>query len=71
MTIIKFNHGDTVEHVKTQGRYQITGTPVVYRLESTGEPAYAYRCLEKGIVWVRSQTEMETPGKFVKIGQDL
>ncbi len=59
----KFDSESRVRHVKTGGEYWIEEVPERCRLESTGEPAYAYRG-EDGILWVRSQVQMED-GRFV------
>lgn len=58
----KFSEGDIVRHRKGR-RYQITGSPDFLRIEATNEPAYAYAELPRGLVWVRSKTEMED-GRF-------
>jgi len=66
----KFKNGDIVKHVKTGGKYWIVGTPDVYVIEATGEPAYAYRQVElsdKPQIWVRAQAIMEEEGKFVVV----
>lgn len=59
----KFRRGETVVHLKTQGRYLIEETPPACRIELTGEPAYAYRSQADNTLWVRCQSEMED-GRF-------
>jgi hypothetical protein len=63
----KFRVGEVVQHVKTKGVYHIAGTPDHFRLESSNEPAYAYRGEHDNFCWVRSQTEMEEEGRFVRL----
>jgi hypothetical protein len=55
-----------VRHVKTGNEYMIVGTPKRYRIEATGEPAYAYTISPVDEIWVRKQTEMED-GRFVAV----
>ncbi|MDT0618443.1 hypothetical protein RM531_08135 [Salinisphaera sp. P385] len=57
-----FPVGAVVVHRKGM-RYQIIGGPDVYRLEATGEPAYLYRAVEGGEIWVRCAADMED-GRF-------
>lgn len=61
----KFGIGSRVRHMKTGGEYVIEEGPERCRLESTGEPAYAYRG-DDGILWVRAQSIMED-GRFVAL----
>lgn len=68
-TVPKYIAFDRVVHLKTDTMYLIIGTPNEYRIESTGEPAYAYRVCDDvhdkdQRVWIRSQTLMED-GRFV------
>ena len=58
----KFYYFDLVQHVKSGGHYCIVGLPDTHRIEATNEPAYAYKGKD-GIVWHRSQKEMED-GRF-------
>lgn len=53
-------------HHRNGGVYEIVGLPTVYRLESTGEPAYAYREVDGTTVWVRSAREMED-GRYERL----
>jgi len=64
-----FAIADDVVHLRSGGVYVIIGTPDVYRVESTNEPAYAYLAKD-GTVWVRPQTEMED-GRFELIPPKL
>lgn len=59
----KFGINWNVRHLKTGGIYKIKGLPANYRIEATGEPAYAYLDEEEDKVWVRPQAEMED-GRF-------
>ncbi|WMC09535.1 hypothetical protein PU634_10445 [Oceanimonas pelagia] len=61
-----FSVGDLVRHVKTGGCYHIRGLPDKHRLEATGEPAYLYEAVSDGLIWMRSQAEMED-GRFVMV----
>lgn len=63
---LKFYAGQRVVHVKSQGVYSVVGLPTVFRVECTGEPAYAY--MADGVVWVRGQSEFED-GRFVSAGE--
>lgn len=67
---MKFAFDDIVVHRKG-GRYRITGLPDRYRLESTGEPAYAYVAADGRdlTIWVRAQSEMED-GRFRPQGSE-
>ena len=50
--------------------YVVTGLPGEYRIEATGEPAYAYRKLGPdgrtavGCKWIRAQSVMEDEGRY-------
>jgi hypothetical protein len=57
----KFHTGQYVRHVKSGGIYSVVGLPSAYRLEATGEPAYAY--MANGTIWVRGQAAFED-GRF-------
>lgn len=73
--VAKFRRKQLVRHVKTGGLYRIVHGPALYRLESTNEPAYAYKAVEiytsrgtivdirNAPIWVRGQAEMED-GRF-------
>ena len=61
----KFQILDFVIHRKTGGEYCIIGLPDAHRLEATNEPCYSYKDKD-GVVWHRSQTEMEEEGRFVR-----
>lgn len=63
---MKFHTGQRVVHMRSTCTYEIIGTPDRYRLEATGEPAYAYTSGKDQDIWVRSQTEMED-GRFEAI----
>ncbi|HBO7019516.1 hypothetical protein [Pseudomonas aeruginosa] len=59
-----FEKDALVIHLKTSGAYVIKLTPEDdLRIEASNEPAYAYRALEGGPVWVRPSAEMED-GRF-------
>jgi len=66
-----FQKHSWVKHYKSNDQYVILATPDDnYRLEDTGEPAYAYsQCNPDNtngyVVWLRCQKEMED-GRFVK-----
>jgi len=60
-----FRAGDELEHRKG-GRYVIVATPEQCRIEASAEPAYAYLAKADGLLWVRSQREMED-GRFIRI----
>jgi hypothetical protein len=65
----RFNTGDAIWHLRSKTIYFIKGTPDVYRLEATNEPAYLYMGMpedDKPLppIWVRSQKEMED-GRFI------
>lgn len=64
-TPMKFKRKQLVRHLKTRTIYRIIHTPAICRLESTGEPAYAYQLINNphARLWVRSQAEMED-GRF-------
>lgn len=62
----KFKGGDIVRHVRTKNLYEIKALPDLLRIESTGEPAYAYLGKSDRLVWVRSQAQMED-GRFVLV----
>ena len=64
---MRFALHDILSHRKG-GIYQVIGTPDIYRLEATREPAYAYREMPDGVVWVRAQSEMED-GRFERIAR--
>lgn len=64
---MKFKNNDVLCHIKSGGMYTVVGTPEFYRIESTGEPAYAYTAMwgrNVGVIWIRGQQEMED-GRFV------
>ncbi len=63
---MKFRMNQMVRHIKTGRIYQIVGTPSRYRIEATGEPAYAYTSGPTADIWVRPQTKMED-GRFVPV----
>lgn len=63
---LKFTLDDKVFHPKTKGTYVVTGLPGDYYIEATGEPAYAYRSLTGGPVFVRAQRIMED-GRFITL----
>ena len=68
-TVPLFQAFDRLVHKKSSNMYSIIGTPNEYRIETTGEPAYAYRrcddIYEKDRrIWVRGQSEMED-GQFI------
>jgi len=60
---ILFPFESLIRHKKTGGVYEVRITPDVGRLEATNTPAYAYRSLDSGLVWFRSQEEIED-GRF-------
>lgn len=65
----KFKLHQLVIH-KNGDAYVITGLPDAYRIEATGEPAYAYCKLNKdnfmpiGCNWIRAQSVMEEAGRY-------
>lgn len=61
---------ETVLHKKSNSVYMIICGPDKTRLEATNTPAYAYRKDDEpeGIIWVRSQEEMED-GRFESISR--
>lgn len=59
-----------VRHVKSDGVYVILIDSSACRLEATNTPAYAYRGLLAGPVWVRRADEMED-GRFVRVRRRL
>jgi len=69
---MKFKIDDWVVHTKGV-RYNIKGTPYRYRIDATGELAYAYSesggdPKSKKPIWVRSQKQMEE-GRFRLLGR--
>jgi hypothetical protein len=60
--VAKFHVGDQVTHIKTGHGYRIEVEPSQCFIESTGEPAYAYRSAD-GLLWIRGQIQMED-GRF-------
>lgn len=65
-----FGKSALIKHVKTGNSYIIMSVPQFCRIESTGEPAYAYQGAD-GLLWVRSQREMEEPGRFVNVNKPM
>jgi len=68
-----FPKNTIVRHKKTDELYRVVFTPIECRIESTGEPAYAYEgniggVEYGGVKWIRSQAEMED-GRFEHTGQ--
>ena len=64
-----FRRKQLVRHKASGGIYRIIYEPARCRIEASGEPAYAYRDLERrGPVWVRAQTIMED-GRFEPLPQ--
>ena len=66
----KFKRGQLIIH-RNNDHYVVTGLPDEYRIEATGEPAYAYRRFDVdkltpfGCKWVRAQSVMEDEGRFM------
>ncbi len=59
-----FKKDQTICHKKTGNNYKICEVPEQFkRLEATNESFYEYQCTTTGLVWVRSQREMED-GRF-------
>lgn len=69
----KFQRGQFIIH-RNNDFYVVTGLPDEYRIEATGEPAYAYRKLDSdgvtpiGVKWIRAQSIMEDEGRFTATG---
>ena len=69
----KFQRGQLITH-RNNDHYIVTGLPDEYRIEATGEPAYAYRKLDSdsvtpiGVNWIRAQSVMEDEGRFTALG---
>ena len=69
----KFQRGQLIIH-RNNDPYVVTGLPDEYRIEATGEPAYAYRRLDSdgitliGVKWIRAQSIMEDEGRFTATG---
>ena len=66
----KFAVNQVIIH-KGGDSYVVTGLPDEYRIEESGEPAYAYRKLGPdgqypiGCKWIRAQSVMEDEGRFM------
>lgn len=67
---IKYAIRQVIIHKKGDS-YVVTGLPGEYRIEATGEPAYAYRKLGPdgrtpvGCKWIRAQSVMEDEGRYI------
>lgn len=64
---MKFKQGQIIKHLKSGGDYIVIGLPEDCRLEATNTPSYAYKSLSDGMIWFRSQDEMED-GRFIDNG---
>lgn len=63
-----FKKNDIVRHTKSGNEYTIIATPDKLKIESTGEPAYAYG--NNSVTWVRPQSEMDD-GRFEYRGRSV